>query len=122
MKIRIIYDDYPALKKEIKDRVGRAEFDTWQAVKSKSDSGYDVIRIVHNGKDDQYSMIEIGFFSPSVEDRAQKKYVDLIPKKKPNDKISDVEFIRKSQIVMGRLCELLNSHFPNINEYTVYTK
>ena len=120
MKIRIIYEDYPGLIKEIKDRVRKKEFATWEVVSSKSDTGGQVTRIVHNGEDKQYSMVELGLFSPKA--GSISGHVDIIPKKKLTTDITDDEFHKKSLVVIGRFCEVLNRYFPQINEYTVYTK
>lgn len=124
MKIRIKTENYKDIIDDIKQRVRDNEFDTWCSVDVNLESGRCVTRIIHTPKgDNQYKDIQIAFLRPSSEDLSiGLMYLDIAPKKSFSSKLSDTEFREKSGVVLGRLCELFNNHFPKINEYSVYTK
>lgn len=124
MKIRIESEQYKNIIKDIKQRVANNEFDTWSSVVVTPESGKPRRRIIHTPKDDdQYQMIQLGFWGPAKEDlNLGIQCLDIIPKLKEGIELSDKEFNKKAGIVLGRMCELLNNHFDMINEYKVYTK
>lgn len=124
MKIRIESDQYKDIIKAIRQRVKNNEFDTWSFVLFTPEHGKPRGRITHTPKgDDQYQMIQLGFWGPAKEDSALGiQYVDIIPKLEEGAELSDKEFTQKAGVVLGRMCELLNNHFEQISEYKVYTK
>lgn len=123
MRLRIYYDDYMSLMKEIRDRVEMGEWQTW-TVDTINVQGKKIRRLVHSPKgDDQYRSIQIRLCVPSRDDiKNNEKYLDMIPASKNDVELSNDEFFHKSAVVLGRWCEILNCYFPKISEYHVYLK
>lgn len=124
MRLRIYYKDFRALMTEIRDRVESGEWSTWRIDNHINAKGQRIRRLVHTPpNDNQYVDIQIRLCLP-LETDLQKNvfYVDLVPKLKEEKEMENSELYKKSAVVLGRWCEVLNKDFPNVNEYHVYLK
>ena len=124
MRLRIYYNDFRALMTEIRDRVESGEWSTWRIDNHINAKGQRIRRLVHTPPDDnQYVDIQIRLCLPLETDQQKNVfYVDLVPKLKEEKEMENSELYKKSAVVLGRWCEVLNKDFPNVNEYHVYLK
>lgn len=124
MRLRIYYNDFRALMKEIRDRVESGEWSTWRIDNHINAKGQLIRRLVHTPpNDNQYVDIQIRLCLPLEADQQKNVfYVDLVPKLKEEKEMENSELYQKSVVVLGRWCEVLNKDFQNVNEYHVYLK
>ena len=124
MRLRIYYNDFRALMTEIRDRVESGEWSTWRIDNHINAKGPRIRRLVHTPpNDNQYVDIQIRLCLPLETDQQKNVfYVDLVPKLKEEKEMENSELYKKSAVVLGRWCEVLNKDFPNVNEYHVYLK
>lgn len=124
MKLRIIYDNYQSLMKEIRDRAEKGEWNTWSVVKCHLNNGKIVRRLIHTPpNDNQYNDIELRLILPSENAiKRGENYIDIVPSVKKDFILNNSERYRKFAVVMGRWCEILNQYFPQVSEYHVYLK
>lgn len=124
MRQRIYYNDFRALMTEIRDRVESGEWSTWRIDNHINAKGQRIRRLVHTPpNDNQYVDIQIRLCLPLETDQQKNVfYVDLVPKLKEEKEMENSELYKKSAVVLGRWCEVLNKDFPNVNEYHVYLK
>lgn len=124
MRLRIYYNDFRALMTEIRDRVESGEWSTWRIDNHINAKGQRIRRLVHTPpNDNQYADIQIRLCLPLETDQQKNVfYVDLVPKLKEEKEMENSELYKKSAVVLGRWCEILNKDFPNVNEYHVYLK
>lgn len=124
MRLRIYYNDFRALMTEIRDRVESGEWSTWRIDNHINAKGQRIRRLVHTPpNDNQYVDIQIRLCLPLETDQQKNVfYVDLVPKLKEEKEMENSELYKKSAVVLGRWCEILNKDFPNVNEYHVYLK
>ena len=124
MRLRIYYYDFRALMTEIRDRVESGEWSTWRIDNHINAKGQRIRRLVHTPpNDNQYVDIQIRLCLPLETDQQKNVfYVDLVPKLKEEKEMENSELYKKSAVVLGRWCEVLNKDFPNVNEYHVYLK
>ena len=124
MRLRIYYNDFRALMTEIRDRVESGEWSTWRIDNHINAKGQRIRRLVHTPpNDNQYVDIQIRLCLPLETDQQKNVfYVDLAPKLKEEKEMENSELYKKSAVVLGRWCEVLNKDFPNVNEYHVYLK
>lgn len=124
MRLRIYYNDFRALMTEIRDRVESGEWSTWRIDNHINAKGQRIRRLVHTPpNDNQYVDIQIRLCLPLATDQQKNVfYVDLVPKLKEEKEMENSELYKKSAVVLGRWCEVLNKDFPNVNEYHVYLK
>ncbi|MCW4075045.1 hypothetical protein [Segatella copri] len=124
MRLRIYYKDFRALMTEIRDRVESGEWSTWRIDNHINAKGQRIRRLVHTPpNDNQYVDIQIRLCLPLETDQQKNVfYVDLVPKLKEEKEMENSELYKKSAVVLGRWCEVLNKDFPNVNEYHVYLK
>ncbi len=124
MRLRIYYNDFRALMTEIRDRVESGEWSTWRIDNHINAKGQRIRRLVHTPpNDNQYVDIQIRLCLPLETDQQKNVfYVDLVPKLKEEKEMENSELYKKSAVVLGRWCEVLNKDFPNVNEYHVYLK
>lgn len=124
MRLRLYYNDFRALMTEIRDRVESGEWSTWRIDNHINAKGQRIRRLVHTPpNDNQYVDIQIRLCLPLETDQQKNVfYVDLVPKLKEEKEMENSELYKKSAVVLGRWCEVLNKDFPNVNEYHVYLK
>ena len=124
MKIRIPTTNFDSLRKQIRDKAENEEWPTWSVVKVKQKDGTSVRRLVHTPSgDDQYKDIQLRFCNPSDEELKEGKFfLDIIPAKASNSKLSDEDLFNKSAIVLGRFSEILNRYFSSLKGYNVILK
>lgn len=124
MKIRIVTDRYKDIIKDIRSRVKSHEFQEWSAIDISTENGNRVSRILLSTEgEEQYRDVQIAFFGPSKENvELGFLYFDIVPKPSKDADLDSLEFKNKASIVLGKLTELLLNSFPEINEFTVYTK
>lgn len=124
MRLRIYYDDFRALMTEIRNRVETGEWSTWSIDYHINENGKRIRRLVHTPpNDNQYVDIQIRLCLPLEADQQKNVfYVDLVPKLKEEKEMENSELYKKSAVVLGRWCEVLNKDFPEVNEYHVYLK
>lgn len=124
MKIRIETDRPADLANEIRSRIHNGEIPDWSTIEVPSANGLVYKRIYYSLLgDDQYQNVQIGFYGPTSADLEKGiQFLDIAPKAAMDSIIQDAEFKRKSGVVLGKVCEMLNNYITSVNEYKVYTK